>query len=342
MEQDLLLYLVGNQPKRKDCQMRYEPPECKTLDEMASIDVGRLTEDGARAILEGIRWPDGLACPHCGSFKVTRLNPKSMKVRDGVIQCNDCRKQFTVTVGTIMQGSHITLRQWVQGFYSMCSHKKGVSALQLQRNLGLHSYNSAWFLAHRIRLAMKEWPKPTALAGTVEVDETYVGGKPRKGWVIPGEPSRIKRGRGTLKTPVLALVERNGRVRSNPVDRVDSRTLKKAIMENVDRSSTIMTDENSCYFGIGRRFAGGHQTVKHSIGEYTYHGASINTAESYFALLKRGVHGTFHHISKKHMHRYCNEFSFRWDLRKSNDGERTAQAIRGAEGKRLLYQKLAG
>ena len=132
--------------------MRYEPKEFKTLDEMASIDVGRLTEAQARTILEGIRWPDGIACPRCGSVKVKRLEAKSEKVRDGVIQCNDCKGQFTVTVGTVMHGSHITLRQWVQAFYSICSHKKGVSALQLQRNLGLHSYRSAWFLAHRIRL----------------------------------------------------------------------------------------------------------------------------------------------------------------------------------------------
>ena len=151
--------------------MKYQLPKFKTLDEMASIDVGRLTERQARAILEGIRWPHGIACPHCGSVKVKRIVAKSSKVRDGVIQCNDCKGQFTVTVGTVMHGSHITLRQWVQAFYSVCSHKKGVSALQLQRNLGLRSYHSAWFLAHRIRLAMKRDPLASKLKGTVEVDE---------------------------------------------------------------------------------------------------------------------------------------------------------------------------
>ena len=320
--------------------MRYTPPNYKTLSEMASIDVGRLTEDQARAILEGIRWPKEIACPHCGGLRVVRIQAQSEKVRDGVIRCNDCRKQFTVTVGTVMHGSHITLRQWVQAFYSMSSHKKGVSALQLQRNLGLHTYRSAWHLAHRIRLAMREDPVASKLKGTVEVDETYVGGKPRPGWRIPGEPSPNKRGRGTLKTPVLALVERDGRVRSKPLEMVDGDTLKSAIREQVDKRSTIMTDENSCYSGIGKEFEGGHQVVKHSIGEYTYHGASTNQAESYFALLKRGIHGTFHHVSKTHLRRYCDEFSFRWDNRKTNDGERTVQAIRGADGKRLVYRRM--
>jgi transposase-like protein len=318
--------------------MRYQPPKFKTLDEMASIDVGRLTEGQARSILEGIRWPNGIGCPHCGSVNVKRIKAKSMKVRDGVIQCNDCKGQFTVTVGTVMHGSHITLRQWVQAFYSMNSHKKGVSALQLQRNLGLHSYHSAWFLAHRIRLAMKQDPLASKLKGTVEVDECYIGGKPRNNcWRLPDEKLPERRGRATLKTPVLALVERDGRVLSEPILTVDGNTLKSAIREQVDKSSTIMTDENSCYDGIGKDFEGGHQAVKHKIHEWTYHGASTNQAESYFALLKRGIHGTFHHVSKKHLHRYCDEFDFRWDFRKVNDGERTTQAIRGMEGKRLLY-----
>ena len=319
--------------------MRYKPPDFKTLSEMAAIDVGRLTEDEARAILEGIRWPNGIACIRCGSLKVTRLKGQSLNTRDGLLQCNDCRGQFTVTLGTVMQGSHITLRQWVQAFYSMSSHKKGVSALQLQRNLGLHTYRSAWHLCHRIRLAMREDPLASKLKGTVEVDECYIGGKPKAYWRIPGEPSPFKRGRGTLKTPVLALIERDGRVRSKPIEMVDGDTLKSAIREQVDKTSTIMTDENTCYSGIGKEFEGGHQSVKHSIGEYVYHGASTNTAESYFALLKRGIHGTFHHVSKKHLLRYCDEFAFRWSNRKTNDGERTVNAIKGAEGKRLAYKK---
>lgn len=316
--------------------MKYIPPKFTKLSDMASIDVGRLTEDEARGVLEGIRWPEGPVCPHCGSMKVTRLEAKSDKVRDGVIQCNDCRGQFTVTVGTVMHLSHITLRQWVQGFYSMCSHKKGVSALQLQRNLGLHTYRAAWHLAHRIRIAMNEGPLAGTLKGVVECDETYVGGKPRR-----NRDRHNKRGRGTTKAPVMVLVERNGEAVSHPIERVDAENLKSAIRETVDRQSTIMTDEWAPYNGIGQEFAGGHHVVRHILGEYVNGSASTNTAESYFALLKRGVHGTFHHVSKQHLGKYCKEFQFRWNHRKVNDGKRAEAAIKGADGKRLTYKRIA-
>ncbi|MGA2518543.1 MAG: IS1595 family transposase [Thermodesulfobacteriota bacterium] len=312
--------------------MKYIPPKFETLSEMAAIDAARLTEDEARAILEKIRWPEGPVCPHCNSKNVTRIQAKSNTVRDGVIQCNECRKQFTVTVGTIMHRSHITLRQWVQAYYSMCSHKKGVSALQLQRNLGLHSYKAAWHLAHRIRFAMREEPLASALSGTIEADETYIGGKTHGG----------KRGRGApKKTVVLALVERKGRVRARPIETVSAKELKGAIRENVDKGARIMTDELGSYKGIGKEFDGGHKVVRHGIGEYVRgenHEIHVNGAESYFALLKRGIHGTFHHVSKKHLHRYCDEFNFRWDERKTTDGERAVAAIKGSEGKRLVYR----
>jgi transposase-like protein len=314
--------------------MKFNPPNFTKLNEMAYIDVCRLTEDEARTILENIRWKDGVVCPHCGSNDITRMNNKSVKTRDGLIQCNNCREQFTVTVGTVMQGSHITLRQWIQAFYSMCSHKKGVSALQLQRNLGLGSYKSAWHLAHRIRLAMSQDPLASKLKGTVEVDETYVGGKPRKG---SGEIN--KRGRGTKKAPVLLLVERDGKSVSYPVTDVSGKTLKSAIKETVDMQSTIITDEWKSYRGIGKSFKGGHKFVNHGQGEYSNGEANTNTSESYFALLKRGIMGTFHHVSKLHLFRYCDEFSFRWNNRKVTDGERTENAIKGFVGKQLIYKK---
>ena len=313
--------------------MKYKPPKFSSLSEMAAIDVGRLTEDESRKILESIRWPRGIKCAHCNSEDVTRVNAKADSVRDGLIQCNSCRKQFTVTVGTLMQGSHITLRQWVQAFYSMCTHKKGVSALQLQRNLGLGSYRSAWHLAHRIRAAMKEEPLASMLKGVVEVDETYVGGKPRK-----GDGKVNNRGRGTEMVPVLVLVERAGKARSKPIENVNAKTLKSAIREAVDRQSTVMTDEFASYRGVGVDFVGGHKVVNHGQGEYVNGVISTNTAESYFALLKRGVHGTFHHVSKQHLSRYCDEFSFRWNQRKVTDGERTVEAIKGVVGKRLVYK----
>ena len=262
---------------------------------------------------------------------MTRLNSDPKKsTRDGVIQCNECREQFTVILGTVMESSHITLRQWVQAFHSMCSHKKGVSALQLQRNLGLGSYKSAWHLAHRIRLAMRQEPLASSLKGTVEVDETYIGPKHVRG----------KRGRGAgKKAIVVALVERDGRVRSKPVETITANELKGAIRETVDKTARIMTDELPSYRGIGIEFDGGHETVNHGNNEYVRGDAHVNGAESYFALLKRGVHGTFHHVSKKHLRRYCDEFSFRWGERKVTDGERTMAAIKGSEGKRLTYKK---
>lgn len=310
--------------------MRYVPPKFTNLKDMAAIDVARLTENEARTILEKIRWTRGPVCPHCQSKDATRIAAKSPKVRDGLLQCNGCRKQFTVTVGTVMERSHITLRQWVQAFHAMCASKKGVSALQLQRNLGLKSYKSAWHLAHRIRFAMRERPMKSLLHGIVEVDETYVGGKTRLG----------KRGRASeRKTPVMALVERGegGSIHAHVVDRLSAKTLRGAIRERVHHGAEIMTDDSPTYHGIGFSFTGGHQTVTHSKGEYVRGEVHINTAESFFALFKRGVHGTFHHVSKHHLHRYCDEFGFRWDHRKATDGDRTVEAIRGAIGKRLLY-----
>lgn len=288
-----------------------------------------LNEEQAREYFESILWPGGPVCPHCGSVKSWDI--KSASARPGVYECADCGKQFTVTVNTVMHGSHISIRQWLMAFCLMTSSKKGVSALQLQRNLGLGSYKSAWHLAHRIRFAMSTGTFCKPLKGDVEVDETYVGGKTRKG--IPGRGSE-------RKTPVLALVERNGDVRSKPIERVNAKTLKGAIRENVHKASCIMTDEWAAYKGIGKEFDGGHEVVNHGRKEYARGKVNTNTVESYFALLKRGLHGAFHHVSKQHLHRYCDEFSFRWNLRKTNDGDRAMGAIRGIVGKRLSYKPI--
>ena len=317
--------------------MKYKPPKFKRLEDMAAIDVGRLTEEQARTILEKIRWPKGLTCPSCGGKDVTRLQPISEKVRDGVIQCNGCRGQFTVTVGTVMEGSHITLRQWIQAFYAMCSSKKGISALQLQRNLGLGSYHSAWHLAHRIRLAMKDSTNGL-LHGDVEVDETYIGGKPSR-TDKDGNPIKNKRGRGTKKAPVVALIERDGQARAEVISHVNSENLKTVLQENVSPDATIFTDEAKDYLPIGKDFKG-HESVNHSKEEFARGRVHVNTDESFFSLLKRGVHGVFHHVSKKHLPQYCDEFSFRWNNRKSSDGKRAVTAIRGIVGKSLPYSTL--
>jgi len=289
------------------------------------------TDQQAREFFEQRRWPNGPACVHCGSVNVYRLGGESQ--RPGLLECRDCKGNFTVTVGTVMEDSHLPLRTWAKAFHMMAASKKGVSALQLQRELGLGSYKTAWHLAHRIREAMRCDPMPGMLKGTVEADETYVGARK------PRYKGTSKRGRGTSKQPVMVLVERGGKAHSRVIADVTGDTLKGAVREMVDKSATICTDELGGYSGVGEGFAGGHQTVNHGTSQYVGpNGESTNTAESYFALLKRGMVGAFHHVSKKHLPRYCDEFAFRWNGRELTDTQRRDEAIKGAEGKRLMFR----
>jgi len=225
----------------------------------------------------------------------------------------------------------------------MTSAKKGVSALQLQRNLGLGSYKTAWFLCHRIRHAMKCEPAAgLLLKGAVQCDETYVGADRTKVHHVPKGEKRRKRGRGTDKTAVFLVVETDGRARSQPVARVDGNTLREVMQKHIDPSSTIVTDEMASYPKAVKGFAA-HETVNHRAEEYVNErGFTTNTAESYFALLKRGIIGAFHHVSPTHLHRYCDEFSFRWDHRKARDAERRETAIKQTEGKRLVFKMPIG
>jgi transposase-like protein len=302
-----------------------------TNEKLTLAQVTQHTEESARQYLESLLWPDGAVCSHCKSKNVTRSYGHT--ARAGLFMCNDCRKQFTVTVGTIFEDSHIPLRSWVMVFQMMCASKKGVSAKQVQRQLGFGSYKTAWFMCHRIRYAMENGPMSKLLKGKVEVDETYVGGKPRPGTGIH------KKGRGTKKTPVLALVERQGDIRTHVITNVSGKTLKSAIRNSVHPSAAIITDEWPSYRGIGREFSGGHAVIRHLSGEYSINGINTNTCESFFSLLKRGVYGTFHHVSKTHLHRYCSEFEFRWNHRNSKDGERMEAALKKTAGKRLTYQQ---
>lgn len=289
-------------------------------------------EDAARELLESLRWPDGVRCPHCrndGAYKLTGNPDSKSPVRKGVWKCKACRKQFTVRVGTIFEDSHLPLSTWVMGIHIMCASKKGVSAKQLERMLGI-TYKSAWFMAHRIRYAMTEGGAAAMLSGTVEVDETYVGGKPRYKGQSP-------RGRGTRKTPVMALVERGGGVRTAVLKNVTGKNLREHIRASVAPGATVNTDE---FGGYARVHHDGyvHNVVVHSAKEYARGEVHTNTAESFFSLLKRGVVGSFHHVSKHRLHRYANEFAFRWNNRKLTDGERTEVAVGMFEGKRLMYR----
>jgi len=284
-------------------------------------------EDKARELLESLRWPEGPICPHCKSEKAYKLTPKpGSKTRKGVYKCGKCRKQFTVTVDTIFEGSHIPLNKWLMAIHLVCSSKKGISAHQLHRMLNI-TYKTAWFMAHRIRYAMSQPPLVHKLNGIVEADETYIGGK-----------GRGKRGRGAeKKTPVFSLVERGGNIKSQPIENVKAKTLKKIMLENIDKNAKIMTDEFPSYKGLKKHFAG-HDMIDHGKKEYVRGDIHVNTLEGYFSLLKRGIKGTFHHVSKEHLHRYCNEFDFRYNSRNVDDGTRTAILIDRVKGKRLTYR----
>jgi len=297
-------------------------------------------EDAARVLLEEMRWgASGAVCPHCGGTEPYKITPKAgSKTRKGLYKCRACRKQFTVTVGTVFEDSHIPISKWLLAIHLLASSKKGISAHQLHRNLGL-SYKGAWFMAHRLRWAMRDGGVAEMLHGTVEIDETYVGGR-RRGSGLKGRP-----GRDSNKTPVVALVERGtGRVYAQPMYRVTADNLGKVIEERVAHDATMMTDEFVAYKTIAEDSGRKHHTVKHRDQEYvnkddnTIHS---NTVEGFFSLLKRGVNGTFHHVSREHLGRYCDEFAFRYERRKMSDGARAAEIVLGAEGKRLTYKQPA-
>jgi len=277
-------------------------------------------------------WNGKPRCPHCQSTKVYKMVDAKTGQRNKrfLWRCHDCKKQFTVRVGTVLEESRIPLRHWAYAFWRAVTSKKGVSALEIQRQCQI-SYPSALFLMHRIRFAMTPG-NGQKLNGVVEADETYIGGQPRPG------TGPHKSGRGTKKAPVMVMVERGGRIHRRVVADVSGRTLRAALRECVDTNATIITDEWLGYRGIGYRYAG-HETVKHSLGEYARDGwIHTNTAESSFAILKRGITGIYHAVSKKHLHRYIGEFDFRWDTRKLDDGQRTVLAIQQAQGKRLSYR----
>lgn len=283
----------------------------------------------ARKHLEALQWPDGPVCPHCGSFKATRLEGKAH--RDGLIQCNDCREQYTVTVGTVFERSKIALNKWLLCNHLLCSSKKGISAHQIHRMLGV-TYKTAWFMCHRIRLAMKDDGSPLGGPGkVVESDEAFVGGSAKKR--LGGKVAPMKK--------VVSLVERDGRARSFHVANIHSGNVRAALVTNIDRRSTLMTDDARFYWAIGREFAK-HGSVLHSNKEFSRgDGHHANTAENFFSILKRGVIGTYHHWSEAHIHRYLAEFDFRYSTKDVTDSERADKALQGIAGKRLTYRRTA-
>jgi transposase-like protein len=309
-------------------------------------------ETAAREALEAVRWPNGPVCPHCGN-----ADPETMPVvegkkrthRPGLRYCNACKGQFSVTVGTVFESSKIPLSKWWLAMHLMGASKKGISAHQLYRMLGLGSYRTAWFMAHRIREAMKVLnPPPMGGEGkTIEADETYIGNVKRnrdrrnhfvsgKGWVSDkgsGGPSE--------KFRVVALVERGASIRSVHVDTISAAKVREILVRNADRKSKLMTDEANVYTKVGREFAS-HGTVQHKSDEYVRGDVHTNTIEGAFSIFKRGMKGIYQHCSEAHLQRYLDEFDFRYNRRTVlgwNDAARVKAIAEGIEGKRLTYRR---
>ena len=306
-------------------------------------------EEAAYAYVESIVWERGRVCPHCGVIdESAKLKGKSTRI--GVYKCYACRKPFTVKIGTIFEKSHVPMHIWLQAMHLMCSSKKGFSANQFCRVLGV-DFKTGWFIGHRIREAMKDDGSSGPLGGegkTVEVDETFWGrkeGAPEAPWEFNQETGwRRKRMASSGKIPIVTLVERGGRARSVQADDITARTLRGIVFENADRKSTLMTDQARAYRNIGRRFAR-HESVNHTEDEWVRGDAHTNTVEGYFSVFKRGMIGVYQHCDERHLHRYAAEFDFRYSNRMAlgiDDEQRTERAIRGIIGKRLTYRTTRG
>jgi transposase-like protein len=291
------------------------------------------TDDKARKHLESVLWKGGIVCPHCQckdqtKFSDIKANP-AVKTRAGLRWCSNCKSPFTVTIGTVFEDSKIPLRKWLIAWYMICSSKKGISSLQLQRILELGSYRTALFMAHRVRHALRDTEFAEKLDGTIEADECFVP---------VGTGGTVKRPRKLAM--VFTMVQRGGAARSKVMPTVNGANLKQAIRDNVQVASTVYTDGHTRYHGLEVPFT--HKSVKHCANEFSRHeGENVVTTasvESYFSLLKRGVVGTFHHVSAQHLPLYLAEFDHRHNYRKSSDGERTDAGLLKAVGKRLIYK----
>jgi len=305
--------------------------------------------DAAREHLEAIRWPNGPVCPHCGAFdRISKLNGKAH--RPGVYDCGHCRDQFTVTVGTVFERSKIGLDKWLLAAAYMASSKKGISSKQIERMLSV-TYKTAWFMTHRLREAMKS---PAGMfntgGGTIEVDETYIGGR-TKNMHANKRPSKSRGGLG--KQMVFSLIDRDaGKVRSFHLPSVNAANLKPVLQSQLDTANArLMTDGERQYEVLAPMFKS-HEVVNHSIGEYARGDVTTNRAEGYFSILKRGIVGTFHHVSPQHLQKYVTEFDFRYNHRETKvkvdgkwvktghtDAERTTALLKGISHKRLTYRR---
>ncbi len=285
-------------------------------------------QETARKYLEGRLWPKGVKCPCCG------LGERITKRKDGYYRCNQCKEDFTVRTGTIFERSHVPLHKWIYAMYLLVTSRKGISSVQLSKEIGI-TQKSAWFVLQRLREACgKDMDK---LSGIIEIDETFIGGKETNKHAV----KKLRAGRGTVgKTPVIGMRERGGRTFAEPIEGRDTETLQKAIYENVEIGSVLHTDEYRGYRGVGSAYK--HKTVNHAAGEYSKNGVSTNSIESVWAVMKRGLHGVYHHASEKHLARYVDEFTFRL-----NDGNvkrhtlnRLDSFVDATVGRRITYKDL--
>jgi transposase-like protein len=303
---------------------------------IAALPVACSDEKAAVEFMEAQRWGDHPACPRCGDLDVYQMKDAKTGERQANFRwrCHGCKDQFTVRIGTVFEDSRIPLRHWCYAFWRSATSKKGISALEIHRQTGL-SYKSSLFMLHRIRFAMHE-QDIEPLKGDVEVDEVYIGGAPRR---IQGTRRTIRK----EKTAVMGLKERGGKIRPRIVADVTAKSLKEVINANVDKSARILTDDWSGYRSLGKD-GWKHESVRHSppIFEYVRGDVHTNSVEGFFGMLRRGLDGIYHSVSKKHLHRYLSEFEFRHNHRELDDGQRTVAAIRAANNKRLTYAEQVG
>jgi len=290
-------------------------------------------EAKAAAFLEQQRWGDDPSCPRCGDLSVYRMMSGDQRNKDFRWRCKGCKAMFTVRTASVLEETRLPLRVWVYAIWKAASSKKGLAALQLSREMEI-THKSALFVLRRLRHGLEEIDPPK-LTGTCEADEVYIGGRPRyvshanRGW--PAD----------RKAPVVGIVQRGGDVRFRVLQRVTGETLSEFVAENADRSCRLITDDSKLYKAVGKAFDGGHKFVRHKLKEYVNPGTDVhsNTIEGVFSLLQRGVMGTFHSVSRKHLPNYLNEFQFRWNTRKLDDGERVSRVVKSLVGKRLEYRQ---
>ena len=303
----------------------------QVLEELRNASV---SEPLSAAFLERQRWGDEPCCPRRGDMDVYRMMSGEERNKDFRWRCKGCKQMFTVRTGTVLEETRLPLRVWVYAIWKAASSKKGLAALQLSREMEI-THKSALSVLRRIRHGLSE-VRPPKLTGTVEIDDVYLGGRPRY-------RGMGKRGRGTDKTPVVGIVQRQGDVRFKMMERITALNAADFIEENVDHSCRIITDELPAYkaLNLSRYFEGGHETVTHSAKEYVRAGTDIhsNSIEGVFSLIQRGIMGTFHSVSREHLPNYLNEFQFRWNTRKIDDGERVSRVVKALVGKRLEYRE---